>query len=321
MTAADTTLARRSNQVVRTFIIGLLLIDLAWLPFSAIRLNAASLLVPLVAALVLAFVAHVYRERRAEHKIADGLDCSAQMIGFFAVGALFSYLLASLGFPLQDSVLYDVDRALGLDWMAYLKAVNQRPLLGLLFQLAYDSFIPQVLILIVTLSFTGRGSAARVMILAMILAGLVTILISGFFPAMAMFVHLNLTPADFPHLSPSAAFVHVHDMQALRAGAPFDLDLSKAQGIITFPSYHAALGLLMLLGGLAHPVLRWPVVALNLTMIAATPIDGGHYFVDVGAGLIIAGACYLLAHRLLQPTYGAAVRFVPVVATAEVAES
>jgi len=34
--------------------------------------------------------------------------------------------------------------------------------------------------------------------------------------------------------------------------------------------------------------LRWFGLALNGLMIAATPIDGSHYFIDVFAGLTIA---------------------------------
>ena len=114
-----------------------------------------------------------------------------------------------------------------------------------------------------------------------------------------MFVHLGLTPADYPNLAPQASFVHLADMLALRAGGTFTLDIEKAQGIITFPSYHAALGLLLLIGAFANRGLRWPFVAMNITMIAASPIDGGHYFVDVAAGLAIAAASYATAGRLV----------------------
>jgi membrane-associated phospholipid phosphatase len=296
----DEVIATRANRLAWAVVGVLLLVDLVWLAFSQLSVVPRSLALPVATGLVVGLVGRYYRHRRGEPRLADALELCAQMTVFMSVGALFSYLVATLGMPLQDAALYAIDRSLGLDWLAYLRAVDQRPLLGLLLRIAYQSFIPQVLVLLLVLSFSGHAHAARVMVLAMMLAGIVTILISGLLPAMAMFAHLNLGPADYPNLSPSAAFVHVKDMQALRAGIPFDLDLSKAEGIITFPSYQAALGLLMLLAGWSHPILRWPFGALNLTMIAATPIDGGHYFVDVVAGLVIAAACYLLARHLLR---------------------
>ena len=290
----------RANRLAWIIVASLLLVDLVWLAFSQLSVVPLSLVGPVAVGAGLALAARYYRYRRGEIRLADALDLCGQMTAFMTVGALFSYLVATLGMPMQDAALYAIDQSLGLDWLVYLRAVDQRPLLGILFRMAYGSFIPQVLVLMLVLSFSGLGHAVRVMTLAMMLSGIVTIAISGLLPAMAMFVHLNLSPADYPNLSPSAAFVHVKDMHTLRAGLPFELDLSKAEGIITFPSYHAALGLLMLLAGLSHPVLRWPFGLLNLTMILATPIDGGHYFVDVAAGLVIAASCYLLARRLLR---------------------
>ncbi|CAN5304215.1 phosphatase PAP2 family protein [soil metagenome] len=289
----------RARRVAWSAILLILLVDLVWLSFSSVSVLPLSLLGPLAVAGAMAAAAWYYRDRRGELKLADAIECTGQMTAFMGVGALLSYLMATLGFPLQDAAFQAADRSLGLDWLVYLKAVDARPWLGALFALAYASFLPQVLILIVLLCFTGRGEVARIMVLAMMLAGAVTIFISGFAPAMAMFVHLGLGPADYPNLSPGASFVHVDDMRMLRSGAPFVVDLSKAQGIITFPSYHAALGLLMLLGGYAHPWLRLPFVLINLTMIAATPIDGGHYFFDVSAGLAIACAAHVVASRLV----------------------
>jgi membrane-associated phospholipid phosphatase len=295
----NTAMADRSNRAAWGMIGAILAVDLAWLAFSPISVVPLSLAGPVLAGGALAAAAHVYRVRRGEARLADVLDVVGQMVAFMAAAALLSYLVASLALPQQDALFYALDRALGLDWLAYLRFVDARPALGLAFTLAYASFIPQVLVLLIGLGFSGRGHAARVMLLAMMVAGLVTIAISALLPAMAMFVHLGLTPADYPNLTPAAAFVHVADIAALRSGAPVLLDLSTAEGIITFPSYHAALGLLMLLAGLAHSWLRWPFVVINLTMIAATPIDGGHYFVDVLAGLVIAAAAHALALRFL----------------------
>jgi membrane-associated phospholipid phosphatase len=120
-------------------------------------------------------------------------------------------------------------------------------------------------------------------------------------PAMAMYVHLGLQPADFPNLSPAAAYVHVEHIHGLRDGTLRALNLSAAEGIITFPSYHAALAIIFLVGFWSVPLLRWPGVALNLALLAGTPIDGGHYFVDLGAGIAIALVSILAAGRLNQP--------------------
>ena len=54
------------------------------------------------------------------------------------------------------------------------------------------------------------------------------------------------------------------------------------------PSFHAALGVLLIWAVWPERALRWISVVLNVTMIAATPFLGAHYLVDVIAGLCIA---------------------------------
>jgi membrane-associated phospholipid phosphatase len=69
-------------------------------------------------------------------------------------------------------------------------------------------------------------------------------------------------------------------------------------GIVTFPSFHAASCLL-------YTWAFWPVrwmrpitLAANGLMLASTPIDGGHYFIDVFAGLALAAAAIALVNRI-----------------------
>jgi membrane-associated phospholipid phosphatase len=290
-------LADRTERAGWLLIAAVAIVSLASLPFGGFGLAPLPLLVTGLGAGGLIGLAAFYTHARPEPGIATALVHVAQMALFTAFGSILSYGLASLGLPMWDETLHSLDLALGLDWRAYLDAVNARPWLGKLFFLAYISLIPQMVVLILMLSLTGRLQAVRTMMLAAIISGIVTIVMSGLMPAMAMYVHLGLKPEDFPNLAPAAAYVHVADMMALRAGAFAVLDIGEAQGIVTFPSYHAALGLILLAAAWSHPWLRWPFLVLNLLLIAATPIDGGHYFVDVAAGLAIAAAALVVARR------------------------
>lgn len=300
--------ATRANRIAWMAILSLVAVDLLWLPFTKLTVAPFSLLLPLAAGAGFGALSHYYRTRRGELNLAAVLDCVGQIVAFSAAGALFSYLVVSLGMPMQDALLYRLDLALGLDWAGWLGWMNRHAWLAPGLTFAYGSFMPQVIALIIVLSFTGRGLAARTMIIGMILAGTVTIIVSGILPALSTFAHLNLSPADYANLRPAAAFIHLHDLLAMHEGRPLHLDLTRAHGIITFPSYHAALGLIMLLAGWSHPWLRWPFVLLNVAMIVATPIDGGHYFVDVLAGLAIACAAHAAARRLLAPRPAASAR-------------
>jgi len=62
----------------------------------------------------------VLSPRRPDPRLASGLEATAQVVAFAAVGAPLSYLAAAANLPLQDHVFAAADRALDLDWRALL---------------------------------------------------------------------------------------------------------------------------------------------------------------------------------------------------------
>lgn len=265
-------------------------------PFT---LSAGSLPPIAAAVLCLGALAHFYSKRRPRPAMKAMLTALQQMIVFTAFGSLLSYMLAARGGEYWDARLYAWDQALGLDWEAYIRMVNDHPLVGTALRVSYQNLIPQTVLVIVGLGFANRLVDLRTVTVAAILAGMVTICMSGFTPALDNFVYLGLNPADFSNLAPSAALVHVDHVEGLRAGTLRHVDLDQMEGIITFPSYHAALAVVYLWGFSKIPILRWPGVAMALLTILATPIDGGHYFVDVLAGILIALASIACARKAI----------------------
>jgi len=71
-----------------------------------------------------------------------------------------------------------------------------------------------------------------------------------------------------------------------------------SDGIITFPSFHTALGVIFIFALWPIPVLRWFGIVINLLMMASIPIDGGHYFIDMVAGTVIAVASIVAARTI-----------------------
>ena len=292
------TLRLRSETGGWLLIAGIMLLAACWMAAVDLGLDWQSATVPVAVCLGLESLAIFYRVRRPDERLATMLTGVAQLVAFTAGAALLSYALARNDLPFWDETFLSWDRALGLNWRAYLAFVDARPRLGLVFTIAYLSLSIQMVAIVLILGMTGRVLAVREFVMAVMIGGLATVLISGALPAMAMFVHLGLDGSDFPHLRPAAAFVHVEAVNGLRDGTLKIIALGRLEGIITFPSFHAALGVIF-----AHALwrlkwIRYPALALNLVLIAATPIDGGHYFVDVLAGLAIA-ALAIVAARLL----------------------
>jgi membrane-associated phospholipid phosphatase len=78
--------------------------------------------------------------------------------------------------------------------------------------------------------------------------------------------------------------MYLADLVGVHDGSAKSFDVTDLGGIVAFPSYHAVLGVLLTY---AHRggVLLWPVAALNAVMLVSIPSEGGHYLIDLVAGV------------------------------------
>lgn len=269
---------------------------------SPLAIDPSTFVALLIACTALGGTALFYRTVRKQQNFAIICIGLAQVLLFSAIGSILSYLLAREGGVLWDSRLANWDRGLGFDWPAYIHWVDRSPELTALLHLAYGSLIPQIIVLVLALGFSLRVAELRTVMLAAMLSGTITILLSALFPAVGYYVHDQLTPADLHNINPWAGFVHEADFTALRSGAMTILRLDQMQGIVTFPSYHAALATVTLWGFWSSRLawLKWPGAAVALATLFATPVDGGHYLVDVLAGMAVGATAIALAGRAIR---------------------
>lgn len=288
----------RIQNVVAWWIIGaIFLVDAVWVASSDFQISfSGSLNVILGAVATLGILIWFYSTHRCDEKIVAALSAVLLLIAFTVGTAPLSYFVASLDLPLWDEAFHSWDQAIGLDWRAYLAWMNEHPFNAAVFKLAYQSLAPQMVIVCLGLGLTGRRLELRVFTLAVVMSAVLCVLVSGAMPAFGTYFHLGLKPHDFPNFSPAAPYNHIEHLLGLRDGTFKVFALNATEGIVTFPSYHACLAIIFLTALWSVPFLRWPGVILNLTVIASTPIHGGHYFVDVGAGIVIAAMCLWIAY-------------------------
>jgi hypothetical protein len=145
----------------------------------------------------------------------------------------------------------------------------------------YLSLTLQMATVVLCLAFSGRLLWLRVYTLAFVCVVLLSIAISAMLPAAGAWPHYGLTGADsriVPAVSTSWPVFY-----GLRDGSFRLLVAVGSEGIITFPSVHAALAIIVIAALWPMPALRFVAIAINLLMLLATPIDGSHYFVDIAA--------------------------------------
>lgn len=64
------------------------------------------------------------------------------------------------------------------------------------------------------------------------------------------------------------------------------------------PSMHTAMAILFAYALRRVPVVAYVAAILNAVMIASTPTHGGHYLIDVVAGVLLAVTTIMLVKRL-----------------------
>ena len=193
----------RIQNATAWLVVGIIaLIDAVWIMLSDFHIDTSGSTYAFLGIFICGGLLWFYCTYRYDARIDAVLSGVLLLVIFTAVAAPLSYLSASLALPFWDTTLYGWDKALGLDWRAYLAWVNERPLLGTLLKIAYASLKPQMIIVCLGLGFTGRLFQLRSFILAVIVSGVLCILISAAMPAMAMYVHLGLPTSGFSQSFP-----------------------------------------------------------------------------------------------------------------------
>ena len=277
-----------SDRSVWLLVAGLALVDAVVLPAGGLSVRPWSLAVPVGGTLLLVAIAFVYRRLRPAPIIAAGATACAQLVAFTMVAAMLSYAALRLAPPLRDDWFAAADAALGFDWTAHVRFVARHALLGRVLQAAYFSCMLQLAVIVPALAvFDPAG--LRHFVAAFCVTALAVILLAAPIPALGAYGVPRLGAADLALLpSPDAGRYHFADFLAVRAGTLRELDLARVEGVVQFPSFHAALTILFTAALARMRYAAVPALLLNGTMLVSTLSIGGHYLVDVLAGGVIA---------------------------------
>ncbi len=253
-------------------------VDAAWLALGGWSVPWSTVGV-IAAAVALFFAPLANRRYRNDPRIGTTLRSAALLVAFWITGATLSYLVVSTNAPLVDASLAAWDHALGFDWLALHAWLQTHPSARAALHLAYYSGLAQLVLVVLLLGFGARPARLEEFMRLFIVACLVTTVLSGFFPAAGAWKHYELGKSfDLSLLS---------HFELLRNGQLREIPLGRLQGLVAIPSLHSAMAVLLIYvmrGTLVHPIF----VTLNTAMLVSTPINGGHYLVDVLAGVALA---------------------------------
>ena len=246
---------------------------------------------------VLLGAARVYATVRPDPRLAAMLFGTGFLCLFSLEASILNYLLLPHTGARMDVLLAASDRAMGFDWPRVMEFMARHPVLNGAAQFAYSSMLPQVALLTILLAST-RPQRVYSFCLALSLAALVCIAVWSFAPSFGAFSVYPPPPSSMALALDSA---YARDLVHLLRDGPGLISPHDARGLIGFPSYHAALAFLVAWYAWPLRLLRWPAIVLNIVVLAATPVQGGHHLVDV-LGAVPVTAFALFAAMWLMPT-------------------
>jgi membrane-associated phospholipid phosphatase len=210
---------------------------------------------------------------------------------------MFSYPAVALGFPFQDNILSNIDIAIGLDWMKYMEMITGNNNILFYASYTYVALDKQVLIIPIIASLALRFREFQTFTIAWLGAATFTIIISAFAPALAAFHHYGVVEQMRMVMMVPSGYIHLDQIASARSSIAFD-PYKQIAGIVAFPSFHAAGGVMLAWFFWQIKLLRWPMLLVNVCMIAVTPVIGSHHFIDVFAGIIVGFCALALAKRI-----------------------
>ncbi len=210
---------------------------------------------------------------------------------------VLSYVAVAMGFPFQDGLFREADAALGFDWRAFAAFVTERPTLLYWLSWCYSMLDKQALLIGPLAALFLRFREFQIMILAWIIAAVATVIISVFLPAKAAFFGHGVVEAMQQSMIVPSGYIHLGVIDGIRSGRVTD-PYADLVGIVAFPSFHAASGVMLAWMCWHMPVIRWPLLIINISLIVATPVVGGHYLVDVLAGVVLGACAIPVARRI-----------------------
>ncbi len=279
--------------------------DFAWVRAGHFDVDAKAYGVIAILTLICAAGALFYERVRKDERLSAMLTGTSFLVGMSASFSLLNYLLLTVAGTRIDAQLAAIDRAMGVDWPAMMAFVAHHPVANAVLQLIYLSVLPQIALLIVAIGLAGKPRRVYSLVLSVAFGAAIsiaawTIAAWTIAPSFGAFSVYPLPQSVSSHLAVALDGRYAKDLIALLAQGPGHISPTDAKGLIGFPSYHAALALIVVWQAREIPILRWVLGAVNAVVLIATPIQGGHHVIDVIAGAGVAAMAVLLAGQVLK---------------------
>jgi hypothetical protein len=236
------------------------------------------------------------RQNAAEACALIGLG---QLVTIIIMGMMLSYAASAVPLPYRDAELFTIDRWLGFERETYIAFLKRNDGLRHILSFAYSTLLLQNILVLLVAIVARRIDRLQVYIIAFAIAVVATSAIASLIPAANAMIYADGVPRDLSTL-PDGGHSYFPTLEGIRNGTFRIIDFQQLDGLISFPSFHTANSLLFVWVLWPMRLFRVVLVPLDLLLIAATPLCGSHYVMDIAGGAAVAFGVIVTATWLIR---------------------
>jgi|GEM_PF-1695180 len=199
-----------------------------------------------------------------------------------------------LKMPVADARLAGIDAMLGLDMADVVVFTAQTPWLSDLLAFAYNWSSLAVFAVIVGMLACKQIARSWELTLTIVITMQMVAIISVFFPAKGTAFFFDLAHLQGNGIPVGAAVYAGDTFDRFYHGSKLLVGLADLNGVVVFPSFHTVLALLATQALWNSPA-RWPAIIWTAMVIVSTIPMGGHYVIDLAAGVAVWIVAYKVA--------------------------
>jgi membrane-associated phospholipid phosphatase len=227
------------------------------------------------------------------------LYVAVAMLGLGISGVIFSYLSTSLALPLRDQELSAIDTAIGFDWPGFLAWTDRHTLVVHALVWAYHTSGTQLLLVYIFLAANLDEHGVKETVAIQAACSVFVAIGMTLVPAVGAYAYYR---PEVHNYSVVSGMWHYQTFMALRNNVSAILNFAHLQGLVTFPSFHTVLALLIPFAIRNYRPWFWTAAGVNLLVIFGTITEGGHHLTDVIAGAAIFIGCASAVVLLGEPS-------------------
>lgn len=248
---------------------------------------------PMVSTGLILVCAHFFYRHRSERRLSLVTGVFAMLIASSLLAAIISHAGLRMGYPWIDAWLSDADNYMGFDTPQLAMSLAADFGIGGMLKVFYNSAFPMTFVAALWLSLSGQDERTWELGCCFAVTIIVASCCAVLFPAIGSMVYHEID--GDPSLPIGAGNFHLSTVEYFRGTDNPEFDMSRVNGIVTFPSFHMVMAILVPYA-LRGVRIAFPLALLwSLFVGLATIGIGGHYMIDLIAG---AGLWGLIAWRI-----------------------